>query len=203
MIVYGSSLSPFVRKILVVIAEKGLTTEHKVLPPHDKLPAFQACSPLGKIPAFVDGDFQISDSSAIFHYLERKHPTPALLPDSPEDVARAIWYEEFSDTSLVASMGKVFFNLIVKRLMHLGEPDMAAVETALKDELPPLYAYLEGQVKGPYLVGDRFSLADIAVASPFVNLKLAGHPLDAARYPKLAGYLDGILSRPSFVNAKD
>ena len=41
------------------------------------------------------------------------------------------------------------------------------------------------------------------IASPFVNLKLAGHPLDAARYPKLAGYLEGILSRPSFVNATD
>jgi glutathione S-transferase len=203
MIVYGSSLSPYVRKTLAFIAEKGLTTERKPLPPHDPMPAFRACSPLGKIPAFEDGDFRISDSSAICHYLERKHPDPALLPSSPEDFARAVYFEEFADTSLVAASGKVFFNLIVKKLMRLGEPDMAVVETALKDELPPLFTYLEGRVAGPWLVGDRLTMADIAVASPFVNLQLAGHPLDAARWPKLAGWLGAILARPSFVNAKD
>jgi glutathione S-transferase len=203
MIVYGSSLSPFVRKTLVFIAEKGLTAERKPLPPHDPFPEFRACSPLGKIPGFEEGNFRISDSSAICHYLERKYPAPPLFPASPEDFARTIWYEEFADTSLVSAAGAVFFNLVVKRLMRLGEPDMAAVETALKDGLPPLFSYLESQVAGPYLVGDALTLADIAVASPFVNLKLAGHPLDAARWPKLAAYLEPILARPSYVNAKD
>jgi len=200
MIVYGSSLSPFVRKTLVFIAEKGLTTERNQLPPHDPMPAFRACSPLGKIPGFEDGDFQISDSSAICHYLERKHPEPALFPSTPEDFARTIYFEEFADTTLVSAAGKVFFNLIVKKLMRLGEPDMAAVQTALTEELPPLFAFLEGRIEGPYLVGDRLTMADIAVASPFVNLQLAGHPLDAARWPKLAGWLASILARPSFVS---
>ena len=203
MIVYGSSLSPFVRKTRVFIAEKGLTAEYKPLPPHAPLPEFRACSPLGKIPAFVDGDFHISDSSAICHYLERKHPEPALFPASPADFARTVWYEEFADISLIGAAGKVFFNLVVKKLMQIGEPDMAAVEGALSTELPPLFTYLEDRVDGPYLVGDRLTLADIAIASPFVNLQLAGHPLDAARWPKLAGWLGPILARPSFVNAKD
>ena len=203
MIVYGSSLSPFVRKTLVFIAEKGLTTERKPVPPHDPMPAFRACSPLGKIPGFQDGDFQISDSSAICHYLERKHPEPALFPSAPEDYARAIYFDEFADTTLISAAGKVFFNLVVKKLMRLGEPDMALVQAALTDELPPLFTFLEGRIDGPYLVGDRLTMADIAVASPFVNLQLAGHPLDAERWPKLAGWLAPILARPSFVNAKD
>jgi glutathione S-transferase len=203
MIVYGSSLSPFVRKVLVVIAEKGLTTERRPVPPQDASAEFRACSPLGKIPGFTDGAFSISDSSAICHYLERKYPAPSLLPASAEDFARAVWFDEFADTSLVAAAGKVFFNLVVKKLMKLGEPDMAAVETALRDELPPLMAYLEQQITGPYLVGDGFSLADIAVAAPFVNLAMCGHALDAERWPKLAGYLAPILARPSFVKAKD
>jgi glutathione S-transferase len=203
MIVYGSSLSPFVRKVLVVLAEKGLTADHKPAFPQDKSPEFRATSPLGKIPGFTDGDFHLSDSSAICHYLERKHPTPALLPAAAEQYGRAIWFDEFADTSLVASVGKVFWNLVVKKLMNLGEPDMALVETALKDELPPLFTYLESQIHGPYLVGDSLTLADIAIASPFVNLKIAGHPLDAARWPKLAAWLEPILARPSFVNAKD
>jgi glutathione S-transferase len=203
MIVYGSSLSPFVRKVLVVIAEKGLTAEHKPLFPGDKTPEFRATSPLGKIPGFADGDFQLADSSAICHYLERKHPTPPLFPADAEAYGRTVWFDEYADTVLVASVGKVFWNLVVKKALNLGEPDMPVVETALKDELPPIFSYLESQVSGAYLVGDSFSLADIAIASPFVNLKIAGHPLDAARWPKLAAYLAPILARPAFVNAKD
>jgi glutathione S-transferase len=203
MIVFGSSLSPFVRKTLAFIAEKGLTTERRPIPPHDPLPQFRACSPLGKIPAFEDGDFRISDSSAICHYLERKHPERPLFPEAPADFARTVWYEEFADTALIGAAGKVFFNLVVKKLMRLGEPDMEMVQTALDKELPPLFAYLDGAIDGPYLVGDRFTLADIAVASPFVNLQLAGHPLDPARWPKLAAWLAPILARPSFVNARD
>jgi glutathione S-transferase len=202
MIVYGSALSPFVRKVRVVIAEKGLTAEYKPVFPQADDAGFKAASPLGKIPALQDGEFKLADSSAIIHYLDKKHPTPAILPAKPEDLGRAVWFEEFADITLMSGVGKVFFNIVVKKMMG-AEPDMAAVETGLKDELPPLYKYLESQIKGPYLVGDTFSLADIAVASPFVNLKIAGHPVDAAKYPVLAGYLGPILARPSFVNAKD
>lgn len=202
MIVYGSALSPFVRKVRVVIAEKGLTAEYKPVFPQADDAEFKAASPLGKIPALKDGEFKLADSSAIVHYLEKKYPTPALLPAKTEDYGRAIWFDEFADTSLVAAAGKVFFNIVVKKMMG-AEPDLAAVETALTSELPPLYKYLESQITGPHLVGSSFSLADIAVASPFVNLKLAGHPLDAAKYPVLAGYLAPILERPSFVGAKD
>jgi glutathione S-transferase len=202
MIVYGSALSPFVRKVRVVIAEKGLTAAYKPVFPQADDAEFKAASPLGKIPALQDGEFKLADSSAIVHYLEKKHPTPAILPAKTEDYGRAIWFDEFSDTSLVASAGKVFFNIVVKKMMG-AEPDLAAVETALRDELPPLYRYLETQIKGPYLVGDALSLADIAVASPFVNLKIAGHPVDAAAWPVLTGYLAPILERPSFVGAKD
>ncbi|MEA2754055.1 MAG: glutathione S-transferase [Aliidongia sp.] len=203
MIVYGSSLSPFVRKVLVVIAEKGMKAEHKPTFPHDKSPEFRATSPLGKIPGFADGGFQLCDSSAICHYLERKYPTPALLPTAAEQYGRAICFDEFADTTLMSAVGKIFWNLVVKKLMNAGEPDMAIVETALNDELPPLFAYLESQIDGPYLVGDTLTLADIAIASPFVNLKIAGHPLDTARWPKLSAWLEPILARPSFVNAKD
>ena len=203
MIVYGSSLSPFVRKVRVVIAEKGLTAVYKPVFPHDKSAEFQAVSPLGKIPGFVDGDFTISDSSAICHYLERKSLYPQMFPADAAGFARTVWFDEFADTSLVAAAGKVFWELFVKKVMNMGPPDLPLVEKALKEELPPLFKYLESQIHGPYLVGDSLTLADIAIASPFVNLALAGHPLDPALYPKLAGYLEPILARPSFVNAKD
>ena len=55
MIVYGSSLSPFVRKLLVVADEKGLVMEVEPTAPNSNDPAFREASPFGKIPGFRDG----------------------------------------------------------------------------------------------------------------------------------------------------
>ena len=203
MIVYGSSLSPFVRKTLTFLGEKGLTAEHVPVRPQATDPEFRACSPLGKIPAFRDGDYRLSDSSAICQYLERKYPQPALFPATAEELGRMAWFEEFNDTVLIPAAGKVFFQLRVRPMLLKQEPDMAIVDQALSNELPPLFDYLEREIAGPFLVGGKLSLADIAVHCPFVNLKIAGHPLDAQRWPKLGGYLAGLLARPAFARVRD
>src|SRR5206468_4142503 len=138
MIIYGSSLSPFVRKTLAYIAEKGLTVENQPTNPGSMDPAFRQASPFGRIPAFRDGDFAISDSSAIIAYLEAKHPEPPLIPAAAASRARTVWYEEFADTILIACAGKVFFNRIVAP-RFLNQPgDEAVAAKAISDELPPL-----------------------------------------------------------------
>jgi len=198
MIVFGSSLSPFVRKTLTFIGEKGLSAEHRPVRPHDASPDFKAVSPLGKIPGFSDGGYKLSDSSAICQYLERKYPSPALFPASPEEVGRMIWLEEFNDTVLVPTAGKVFFQLRVRPMLLKEQPDMGIVDQALTKELPPLFDYLESQISGPFLVGGKLTLADIAVHCPFVNLKIAGHPVDGGRWPKIAKYIGDLVARPAF-----
>jgi glutathione S-transferase len=199
MIVYGSSFSPFVRKTLAFIAEKGLTAEVKPVRFQDADPAFRAASPFGKMPGFRDGDFAISDSTAIITYLEAAHPEPALYPAEPKDRARAVWFEEFADTILIATMGKVFFNRIVSPTF-LGQPgDLALAETAEKKGFPPLVDYIESQIpQSGFLVGDRLTLADLAVASPFVNFAHCGIRVDAATHPRTAAFVAAILARPSF-----
>jgi glutathione S-transferase len=200
MIVYGSSLSPFVRKTLAYISEKGLAAELKPIGLQAKDPEFRLCSPFGKMPGFRDGDFAISDSTAIITYLEAKHPEPPLIPAEPKARARTIWFEEFADTILIATMGKVFFNRVVSP-MFLGKPgDEAAAENAEKVEFPPLVDYVEAIIPDSgFLVEDRLTLADLAVASPFVNFAHCGITVDADRHPKTAAYVEGILARPSFV----
>ena len=62
MIVYGSSLSPFVRKVLVICAEKGIEVENPGFGPGvPPTPEFQEASPFGKIPALRDGDYTLAD----------------------------------------------------------------------------------------------------------------------------------------------
>ena len=198
MILYGSSLSPFVRKTLAFVSEKGLEVDVEPVGLRSQDPAFRAASPFGKIPGFRDGDFTISDSTAIITYLEAKHPEPPLIPSDPASRARTIWYEEFADTMLVAAGGKIFFNRIVSP-RFLGAPGDETLVAQGQAELAPLIAYLETVIPaGGFLVGERLTLADIAVASPFVNLSHCGIEVSASDHPKLAAYLAGIHGRPSF-----
>src|SRR3546814_17834216 len=90
MIIYGSSLSPFVRKVLVSGAEKGIALELKG--PGSDEAEFREASPFGKMPALKDGDFTLSDSTEIVTYLEAVRPEPSLIPAEPPARARPIWY---------------------------------------------------------------------------------------------------------------
>jgi glutathione S-transferase len=202
MIVYGTSISPFVRKVLFLMGEKGIKTEHLPILPNSTDEAFRACSPFGKLPGFSDGDFKIADSSAICHYLEKKFPETPLLPSNPEDLARVIWFEEFHDTVMFPTMVKIFFNLFLKPRLFQQEPDLAAAQVGI-DELPALYDYLESQINGPFLVGNKISLADISLACPFVNLAMVKQVPDPAKWPKLVGYIAGLQSRPAFMAISD
>ncbi len=199
MIIYGSTMSPFVRKVLAMAAEKGIAVESKQIGLGSQDPEFRAASPFGKIPALVDDDFALADSSAIAHYFEAIHPEPNLIPTEPRARARTVWYDEFADTIVVACGGKMFFNRVVSP-RFLGRPgDLAVADKAEAEELPPILAYLERTIPASgFLVEDRLTLADLAVASPFVNLAHAGCTVDAATHPRLAGYLAAILARPSF-----
>ncbi|MEO8812266.1 MAG: glutathione S-transferase family protein [Caulobacteraceae bacterium] len=198
MILYGSSFSPFVRKTMAYCAEKGLEIEVKPVGLGSPDPAFRAASPFGKMPGFSDGDFAISDSTAIITYLEAKHPAPPLLPADPASRARTVWYEEFADTILIATMGKLFFNRFVSPRFLGKQGDLAAADKAEREELPPLFDYLERVVPASgFLVDDALTLADLAVASPFVNMAHVGVSPGAA-HPRVAAYVAGILARPSF-----
>ena len=199
MIVYGSSLSPYVRKTLAFGAEKGLTLENKVSAPGSPDPEFLACSPFRKIPGFTDGDFQISDSTAIITYLEALHPEPNLIPTDPRNRARAIWFEEYADTIVVGAAGPLFFNRIVGPRFMGATTDEAACLKAENETIPPVLDYLECTIPDSgFLLEDRLTLADIAVSSPFANLSHLG--FDLTPWPKTKAYARAMLARPSFAH---
>lgn len=201
MILYGSSLSPFVRKVLAFAGEKGIQLDLRRTgdAPGQPGPDFLAASPLRKMPALVDGDFSLADSSAIVQYLEALRPAPNLIPTEPRARGRTIWFEEYGDTILMACGGKLFFNRVVAP-RFLGRPgDSSVADAAEREELPPILEYLESVAPdNGFLVEDRITLADIAIASPMANLPYMGITIDEQRYPKLSRYVASILSRPSF-----
>ena len=193
----GAPVSPFVRKVRVYLEERGLAFESENMLPGSDDPEFRKISPLGKIPAYVDGGVGICDSSVIMAYLESKHG-PALCPQNPADLARALWLEEYGDSAEAdLFIFGIFFPQVVAPRMNGTEPDVEAIQASV-DRLPEVFDYLETQIDGEFLVGNEFTVADIGIASPFVNLQYAGHQPDPAKWPKLANYVAGILKRPSF-----
>lgn len=199
MILFGSSFSPFVRKTMVALAEKGLDFEMRAAGLGSTDPDFLRASPFGKMPAFMDGDFAISDSTAIITYLDAKHPEPPLLPTEPGARAQAIWFEEFADTIVGPVVGKCFFNRIVApRFLGREGDEAAAVEGETKD-LPKLLDYLEGVVPEPqgFLAGTALSVGDISVASVFVNLRHVCKATDWKRWPRADAWLNAQHGRPS------
>ena len=197
--ILGVNLSPFVRKVRAFAAEKGIACDSQPVFPGSTDPEFRKKSPLGKIPCYQEGDFVLPDSSCICAYLERVHPEPALYPSDPHAYARALWYEEYADTKLIEATLPPFVERIVKTRYLNQEPDPTAIEKALGEVLPQVSGYLEEQIAdNETLVDNRFTIADIAVATGFVNLQHAGERIDAARFPRLAAFVARIHSRPSF-----
>lgn len=202
--VLGGGVSPFVRKVRVVLAEKGLDYQHENVNPFGPPEGWREISPLGRIPAFRDGDKIINDSSVICAYLERRFPKPALYPSDDYEYARALWLEEFADGGMVPVAGpKLFFALVLKPLFGgKSEPDpadVAAAEKCVAEDLPKFWDYLERELgDNEYFVGNRLTIADISVASPFVNTRHAGVAPERKRWPKLRAFLDRMHGRPSF-----
>jgi glutathione S-transferase len=85
-------------------------------------------------------------------------------------------------------------------LLFKQQTDEAAVQACIEKDVPPVFDYLESQLSenATALVGGKFSIGDIGVATHFVNLRHARLTVDASRWPKLAKYIANVHARPSF-----
>ncbi len=205
MIIYGANISPFVRKALAVAKIKGLEFEHKAVVPGHGEEDFMRASPLGKIPALQDGDLVVSDSSVICEYLEDKFGGIAMLPDTPEQRARARWYEEYADTKLIEAMAPFFFERLAKKMFgDPSPPDEERLADVAANLCPAVFNYLEHEVPDDgFLFGDRPLTADIALVSPTINAGYGGYEIDADAYPKYAAYRSRVLAHPVMVDLLD
>lgn len=203
MIIHGARVSPFVRKVLVFAAEKGIETEVRMAGFGRGDPGYLEGSPFGKIPALEDGDFLLCDSTAIITYMDALRPEPNLIPTEARARARTIWFEEFGDTIAQQAGQKIFFNrAVAKRLKR--EPDLAAADRAEAEEMPKIYDYLEKVLpESGWLVEDRFTLADLAAACPIINVGYCSDGLDAGRWPRVAAWLAAVKARPSVAAAME
>lgn len=196
MLVHGASGSPFVRKVLVALAIKGLPFEQKQQVPFLKDPEYRKINPLGKVPTLQDGELIICDSTVICEYLEDCYPQPPLYPGNPVDKARARWLEELGGTRVAELAAGIFFQRFMRPLVLKQETDVQAVEKIINKQLPPILDYMESQVPDDGFIFGSFMMADLSLVSPFVNASYAGYEVDPARWPAFAGFIARVTAHP-------
>lgn len=163
-----------------------------------KDPAFLAINPNGHVPAMKDGDLVMWESLAMDLYLAKKHGGP-LAPKTVEEDGLMTMWSLWAVTEVEAHALQILYNRVLK---PEGERDESrAVECVAILRKPT--AILEDTLKknGGFLVGGRFTVADLNVAAVYSYAKPA--PELFADAPHVLAWLDGALARPAAVAARN
>jgi glutathione S-transferase len=197
--IVGNYLSPYVRKVLVVLDQKNIPYEIDPIIPAFGDERFTAVSPLRLIPVLIDEQATLCDSSVICQYLEERYPEPALYPQDLVLRARARWLEEFADTQLGdAFIWHLFYQVTILPSVFGQATNQEIVQRALTSEIPQLLDYLETQIPTEGFLCGALSIADISIACFFRTACFARYRVDAARWPKSAAFVKRMFAHPSF-----
>lgn len=198
--IIGTYLSPYVRKVLFFLEQKGVPYEIDPIVPFFGDDRFSKLSPLRRIPVLIDDETTLCDSSVICQYLEDKYPQSALYPAGIVERAQARWLEEFADTR----MGEVFiwqlFNQVAIGPNVWGEKtNQERLEKTLTQEIPSVLDYLEAILPADGFLFGALSIADISIAVFFRNAAFSRFKPDPARWPKVAAFVSRVLKLEPFV----
>lgn len=189
--VIGGPVSPFVRKVLAVCEAKGVPYRLDPIVPFFGDDGFSAISPLRRIPVYIDDAVTLCDSTVICEYLEDRYPTPRLLPLGPAARAQVRWVEEFADTRLAdVCIWRIFYQAVILPFVFGKARDKAKIAKTVAEDLPQALTYLEGMAPAHAFLAGALSLADIAVAVVFANLKWARVFPEPTRWPKTLAWVE-------------
>ncbi|HEY8002758.1 MAG TPA: glutathione S-transferase family protein [Phenylobacterium sp.] len=195
---YDHPLSPYGQKVKIALREKGVafeTVSPGGLGAGGAAGAFVEANPRAEVPALVDGETAVFDSTVILEYLEDAYPTPPLLPASPADRARVRMLEEVMDTHFEP----IAWGLSELRWFKRAEGETAAaIEAAAARQASGFYAWLERELgERDWFNGAAFGWGDLAVV-PFLN-GVSGQGLKPPEGSRLAAWLARANARPSVV----
>jgi glutathione S-transferase len=198
-LLYHLWLSPFARKIRVVLKEKNLDFTMKVEKTWERRPEFLALNPAGEVPVLIEPDGSVlADADAIAEFLDEVYRDKLLLGLNPLDRAEVRRLTAWFDGKLNREVTEPLVGeKMMKRFLGLGAPDSGAIRAG-KANLGYHLDYITFLVeRRRWLAGDHFSLADISAAAHLSALDYIGDVPWDAHEPAKEWYAR-IKSRPSF-----
>ncbi|MDO9164737.1 MAG: glutathione S-transferase N-terminal domain-containing protein [Rhodoferax sp.] len=196
----GSSSSPYVRKVRVVMAEKKLDYDFVTEDVWAAQTTISDSNPLGKVPCLImEGAEALFDSRVIVEYLDTLSPVGKLIPSVGRERAEIKTWEALADGVLDAS--------ILARLESTwaGRTEAQRSQAWIDRQLGKVQASVKAMSQGlgekPFCAGIHLSLADIAVGCALGYLDFRFPQIEwRSEYPNLVRLHDKLMQRPSFAD---
>lgn len=191
MKIFGTYSSKAFRALWMA-EEAGIKYEHIPVHPREssKHPQLLAVNSSGKIPALLDDDFALTESLALTTYIARAH-AKEFVPSTVQGEALLLQWTLFVATEIEPAL--------IAHLHAKGIPFGEADENEATQQLQNLqrsFAYLETSLNSPYLLGERFSVADLNVASVLIWAKIGR--MDLTDYPNMSNWLARCFKRAAY-----
>jgi glutathione S-transferase len=198
----GSTTSPYVRKVRIVMAEKKLDYQFLLDNVWSADTRIAASNPLGKVPCLVmEGGEAVFDSRVIVEYLDTLSPVGKLIPSTGRERAEVKTWEALADGLLDAAILVRLENTFEGR--KPSERSQAWIDRQMDKVHASLKAMTQGLGDKPFCSGIHLSLSDIAVGCALGWLEFRFPEIGwRAEYPNLAKLMDKLAQRASFADTK-
>ena len=192
MILHSGTTCPFSQRCRFVLYEKGMDFEIRDIDLFNMPEDISVMNPYGKVPILEERDLILYESNIINEYIDDRFPHPQLMPAEPIMRARTRLFLHNFEREL-------FSHVLVLEDRQLS-PDAAEMEVArnrIRDQLTVLAPVMS---KNDYLLGEEFSMPDVAIAPLLWRLEHYGIELPRSAAP-IQKYAERLFSRPSFIEA--
>lgn len=188
MTLYSGSTCPFSQRCRIVLFEKGMDFQVIDVDMHNKPEDLAVLNPYNKVPALVERDLVLYEANIINEYIDERFPHPQLMPADPVMRARSRLLLHGFEKELYSQV-----EILEKGAQKASEKARAT----LKENLTQLASMLGGQ---KYMMGEEFSMLDVAIAPLLWRLEHYGLVLPKSAAPLLK-YAERLFMRPAFQEA--
>lgn len=192
MVLYSGTTCPFSQRCRFVLFEKGMDFEIRDVDLFNKPEDIAVMNPYGQVPILVERDLILYESNIINEYIDERFPHPQLMPADPVMRARARLF--------LFNFERELFVHVALLEQHNPRPNDKQLEKArlqIRDRLTQLAPIF---LKNKFMLGDEFSMLDVAIAPLLWRLDHYGIELPKNAAP-LAKYAERIFSRPAYIEA--
>ncbi|APA70617.1 glutathione S-transferase N-terminal domain-containing protein [Janthinobacterium lividum] len=192
MVLYSGTTCPFSQRCRLVLFEKGMDFEVRDVDLFNKPEDISTMNPYGQVPILVERELILYESNIINEYIDERFPHPQLMPADPLMRARA-------RLMLFNFEKELFVHVHVLESERAKSNDKAhdKARAEIRDRLTTLAPLF---LKNKYMLGDEFSMLDVAVAPLLWRLDHYGIELSKTAAP-LMKYAERIFSRPAYIEA--
>ncbi len=192
MVLYSGTTCPFSHRCRFVLFEKGMDFEIRDVDLYNKPDDISVMNPSGQVPILAERDLILYESNIINEYIDERFPHPQLMPGDPVDRARVRLYLLNFEKELFTHV-----SVLESRTGKNSEKAIDRARTSIRDRLTQIAPLF---MKNKYIMGENFSMLDVALAPLLWRLDYYGIELSRNAAPLLK-YAERIFSRPAYIEA--